>query len=237
MPTAQDPSATPIAAATKPAPTESVRGNAGPFADDAQDTVRASESSNGASGAKASSVLSEPVEISLVAVLGLVVAGFLFRIAMTARRRKLFIVRPESDCLDHRNGHNLRHEQQHAEPVYRRQELFDDFIDRPEPPCMDDRNERELRDRQQWSQWNKKPVQDLQGRLMGAASRPFRNDDESEENPRRGDRDSDVTTEISKREDMLEQLKRDIDRLLRSSKVTERGQRQQPFDILVSRRS
>jgi hypothetical protein len=229
MATAQDPIATPIAAPTEATPTGSVQSpsDAKASADDAQDTAQAGAPSNSAGGAKAS-VVSEPVEMSLVAALGLVVAGFLFRIAMTARRRRIFIVRPESHWLDYRNEHELRDEQQHAEPVHQREELIDDYIDRPEPRCMDDRNEHKLRDRQKPSgsvwQWNKKPIHDLQRSLIPAPSdyrprRPFRNDYESQEDPQRRDRDSDVVNEISKPEDMLEQLRRDLDQLLRSPKV------------------
>ena len=93
---------------------------------------------------------------------------------------------------------------------------------------MDDRNEHELRDRQQPSgsvhQRDKKLIDDLQRSLIPTVSnykprRPFRNDNESQENPRRRDGDSDVADEISKPEDMFEQLRRDLDRLLRSPKV------------------
>ena len=229
MATAQDPIATPIAAPTEATPTGSVQTtlNARASADDAQDTAQAGAPTHSAGGAKAL-VVSEPIEMSLVAAVGLVVAGFLFRIAMTARRRRIFIVRPESHWLDYRNEHELRDEQQHAGPVHQREELIDDYIDRPEPRCMDDRNEHEFRDRRQPSgsvwQWNKKPVHDLQGSLIAAASdyrprRPFRNDYESQENPQPRDRDSDVANEINKPEDMLEQLRRDLDQLLRSPKV------------------
>ncbi len=191
MPTAQDPIATRTAAATEPAPTESVQTtlDARASADDAQDTAQAGESSNGTSGAKAS-VVSEPVEMSLVAALGLIVAGFLFRIAMIARSRRIIIVRPESDWID-------------------------------------DQNEYELRDRQQRSgsphQWDDLSV-DLQRSPMPIASdyrprRVFRNDYGLPENPQPRDRDSDVADAINKPEDMLEQLRRDLDRLLRSPKV------------------
>jgi hypothetical protein len=207
--TAQDPIATPIAAPTEATPTGSVQTtlNARASADDAQDTAQAGAPSNSAGGAKAS-VVSDPVEMFLVAALGLVVAGFLFRIAMTARRRRIFIVRPDSHWLDYRNEHELRDELQHAGSVHQREELIDDYIDRPEPRCMDDRNEHKLRDRQQPS-----------GSVWHRPRRPFRNDYESQEDPQRRDRDSDVVNEISEPEDMLEQLRRDIDRLLRSPKV------------------
>lgn len=208
LPTAQDPSATPIAAK---------------FAADGQDSARANETSNGLSEAKAS-VVSEPVKISLVAALGLVVAGFLFRIAMTARRRRIFIDRPEPHGLDSWNEHELRDEQQHAKPVYQEE----DPIDRPEPRRMNDRDERELRDRQQPSgsawQWNNGSIHGLQGSVTAAASdhgprRPLRNGYESQGNPQRRGRDSEVANEIRKREDMLEQLQRDLDRMLQSPKV------------------
>jgi hypothetical protein len=127
---------------------------------------------------------------------------------MTARRRRIFIVRPESHWLDYRNEHELRDEQQHAGPVHQREELIDDYIDRPEPRCMDDRNGHKLRDRQQPS-----------GSVWHRPRRPFRNDYESQEDPQRKDRDSDVVNEISEPEDMLGQLRRDLDRLLRSPKV------------------
>lgn len=178
MATAQSPIATPIAAPIEATPTESVQppSVARATGDYAQDSAQAGAPTNSAGGAKAL-VVSEPVEMSLVAALGLVVAGFLFRIAMTARRRRIFIVRPESYWLDYRNEHELCDEQQHTGPVHQREELIDDFIDQPEPRCMDERNEHKLRDRQQPSgsvwQWNKKRIHDLQGsrqRLQASSS-------------------------------------------------------------------
>jgi hypothetical protein len=175
--------------------------------------------------------MSEPVEMSLVAVLGLVVAGFLFRIAMKiagARRRRIIVDRPESLWVDDPKEHELRDEQQYVEAVNQRQELIDDdFIDRPESHWMDDRNEHELRDGEQQSELvhqGAKLIDDLQGSVILTASddtprRVFQNDYELQENPQRRDREPDVADEINKREDTLEQLKRDLDRLLRSPKV------------------
>jgi hypothetical protein len=227
MATAQDPIATSTAAPTEAASTESVRptSNARAFADDAEDTAQADASTNSTGGTKASAV-SESVEMSLVAALGLVVAGFLFRIAMTARRRRIFIDRPESHWMDYRNEHELRDEQQRAGSVHQREELIDDFIDRPEPHWMDDRNEHKLHDRQESvRQWSKKPIHDLRRSVIPTASdygprSPFQNHYESQEDPQRKDRISDVANEISKPEDTLEQLRWDLDRLLRSPNVT-----------------
>jgi hypothetical protein len=174
--------------------------------------------------------MSEPVEMSFVAALGLVVAGFLFRIAMKiagARRRRIIVDRPESLWVDDPNEHELRDEQQYAESVHRREELIDEFIDRPESDWMDDRNEHELRDGEQRPELvhqGAKLIDDLQGSVILTASddtprRLFPNDDELQETLQRRDREPDVADEISKREDTLEQLKRDLDRLLRSPKV------------------
>jgi hypothetical protein len=172
--------------------------------------------------------MSEPVEISLVAALGLLVAGFLFRIAMRiagARRRRIIVDR--SHWVDDPKEHELGDKQ--LEAVHQPQELDDDFIDRPDSHRMDDRNDHELRDGEQRSglgavHRGANLIDDLQRTVLLATSddrpgRLFRNDHELPENLQRRDREPDVADEISKREDTLEQLKRDLDRLLRSPKV------------------
>lgn len=158
--------------------------------------------------------------MSLVAALALVVAGFLFRIALkiaSARRRRIIVDRRASHWLDDPNEHELPDEQQYAQPVHQREELIDEFIARSESNWMDNRNEYELRDGEQRSELvheRAKLVDELQGSLVTVASddthrRLFRNDD----------RDPIVADEIRKREDTLEQLKRDLNRLLGSPKV------------------
>jgi hypothetical protein len=192
MATVQDPIATPTAAPIEPAATESVQPAPGVRASmqDAEDTAQAGAPTNGAAEARAS-VVSEPVEMTLVVALGLMVAGFLSRAAMIARRRRI-------------------------------------IIDNFESPWIDDRNEHELRDPPKRSgsahQWDKL-TDDLQHPLIPIPTtsdykpRPFQNNYGSREKPQRRDRDSDVADEIGKREDMLEQLKRDLNRLLQSPKV------------------
>jgi hypothetical protein len=69
-----------------------------------------------------------------------------------------------------------------------------------------------------------KLIDDLQGTVLLTASddrpgRLFRNDHALPKNLQRRDYKPDVADEISKREHALEQLKRDLDRLLRSPKV------------------
>lgn len=165
--------------------------------------------------------------MSLVAALGLVVAGFLFRIAMKIAGARIIVDQPESYWVDDPNEHELRDEQQYAESVHQREELIDEFIDRPESDWMEDRNEHVLRDREQRSELvyqGTKLIDDLEGSVTSTASddtphRLFRNDDDLQETLQRRDRELDVSDEISKRENTLEQLKRDLDRLLRSPKV------------------
>jgi hypothetical protein len=190
-------------------------------ADDARHNAQDSASTNSAGGAKASVV----IEMSLVAALGLTLAGFMFRIAMTARRRRIIIDRPASHWMSDRIDHELR--EQRSGSAHQRDDLSDYFVDRPESDRVDRRNQREFRHHQQHSgsvhQWDKFR-DDLQPSLIPAASdyrphRPCRNDYESQENPQRSDRDAHFADPVSKREDMLEQLRRDLDRLLRSPKV------------------
>jgi hypothetical protein len=186
MTTAQDPIANPTAAPTEAVPTKSVQSASivKVSADDVEHIAQTGAWANSAGRAKAPAV-SEPVKMSLVAVLGLMVAGFLFRVAMAHRRRII--------------------------------------IDQSELHWMDDRNQHELGDRRPRSgsvyQWNELS-HDLQRPLMQTAGdyrprRPVQNDYA----PQERDRDSDVADEISKRDDMFEQLRRDLDRLLQSPKV------------------
>jgi hypothetical protein len=189
-PTPQDPVANPIAAPTEAASTES--GQPAPVinasADGAEPIAQADASANSAGGAKASAV-AEPVEMSLVAALALMVAGFLFRVAM-ARRRRIIIDQSESHWMDDRNEHESRDRQQRSGSVHQWNELSND-LQRPLMPTAGDYRPRYT----------------------------LRKDYESQENPLCKDRNTNVTDEISKREDMFEQLRRDLDRLLRSPKV------------------
>jgi hypothetical protein len=227
---AHDRTPTPVAAPTEAPPTESIKPTSDARSADAAEATAQADASADSPGALNASVMSEPVEMSLVAALGLVIAGFLFRIAMKiagARRRRIIVDRPESYWVDDPNEHELRDEQQYAESVHQREELIDEFIDRPESDWMEDRNEHVLRDREQRSELvhqGTKLIDDLEGSVTSTASddtphRLFRNDDDLQETLQRRDRELDVTDEISKRENTLEQLKRDLDRLLRSPKL------------------
>ena len=212
--TVQDPIATPTAAPTEAAGTESVQPARGVRASthDAEDIAQASAPTASAAEARAS-VVSEPVEMTLVAVLGLMVAGFLSRVAIVARRRRIIVDRAESHWMDNRNEHELRDRQKRSESAYQWNKLIDDFVVQPESDWQDDQSEYELQKRSgSTSQWDEF-TNDLHRSLIPTKSYGSR------EKPQRNDRDSAVADEIGKREHMLEQLRRDLDRLLRSPKV------------------
>ena len=216
---AHNPIATPVGTPIEPPATESIQ----PTSDarSAQATAHANPTNS-----VNASVTSGLVEMIVVGALGLVVAGFLFRIAMKiagARRRRIIVDPSELSWLEDLNEHELRDAQHYAEAVNERQERIDQFMERPESDWMDDRNEHELGDDEQPSELAEraKLVDELQGSVVSddKPRRLFRTDDELQATFQRTGRDPIVADEIGKREDMLEQLKRDLDRLLRSPKV------------------
>jgi hypothetical protein len=219
---AHNPIATPVGTPIEPPATESIQ----PTSDARSAQATAHADPTNSPGAVNASVMSEPVEMIVVGALGLVVAGFLFRIAMKiagARRRRIIVDPSELSWLEDLNEHELRDAQHYAEAVNERQERIDQFMERPESDWMDDRNEHELGDDEQPSELAEraKLVDELQGSVVSddKPRRLFRTDDELQATFQRTGRDPIVADEIGKREDMLEQLKRDLDRLLRSPKV------------------
>lgn len=134
-----------------------------------------------------------PAEMFPILALGLVVAGLLFRIvikiAATRSRRRIIVDRPEFDRIDERLEHDFRHDQPSGSD-HEWDELIDDLPRRLIPAVTD-----------------------------YSSRRPFRAGGEWPDDARRKARASNATDEIGKREDMLEQLRRDLDRLLRSPKV------------------
>jgi hypothetical protein len=223
---AHNPIATPVGIPIEPPATESIQ----PTSDARSAQATAHADPTNSPGAVNASVMSEPVEMIVVGALGLIVAGFLFRIAMKiagARRRRIIVDPFELHWLEDLNEHELRDEHQCAQSVRQREELIDEVIDQPESDWMDDRNEHELGDDKQPSELvhkRAKLVDELQASVATIASddkprRLFRTDDELQATLQRTGRDPIVADEIRKREDMLEQLKRELDRLLRSPKV------------------
>jgi hypothetical protein len=154
------------------------------------------------------------------------VAGFLFRMVMIARRRKIIVDRSEQHWIDDRNETALRNRQKRSGLAYHRNGLIKDRVVQPDPDWMDDQKE-ELRDRQKrpgsTRQWDRL-TDDLQRSVIPISTisdyKPHlsRNDCGPREKPQVRDRDSDAN-KIGKHEDMFEQLRRDLDQLLQSPKV------------------
>jgi hypothetical protein len=165
-------------------------------------------------------VISEPLEMSLIAAVGLILAGLVFWIAMKiagARGRRIIV--------NSANEAELRDEQ--SESVPQPQEVIDAFMHRPESDWLATLKEHEFRDPQQRSELHHQDAEliaalqrsDLLTVDDDTPGRLFRNDYELQETPQCRDRESTVADEIGKREDRLEQLKHDLDRLLRSPRV------------------
>ncbi len=188
----------PVAAVKAPEPsavpsdsqTESVQPAANAdVPDDAESTTQGHVSTAETAGTMGFLTPTTPVEMFPVLAVGLVVAGFLFRVAINI-------------AAAHR----------------RRRIMFD----RSEPDGIDDRIERELRDEvREWDELiHELPRQPIAAVSDYSSSRPFGTDDEWPDNAGDSDqRDSHITDTIRKREHMLEQLKRDLDRLMRAPKV------------------
>jgi hypothetical protein len=225
---ALEPIATQVAAAAEAPPTKSIQPTSDASSADAGNATAHTDASTNSPIAVNAAGMSKPVEMFIVATLGLVVAGFLFRTAMKiagARRRRIIIDQSESHWMDDRNEHEQRDEQQDAESVNQGQEFIGDLVYHPESDWVDHRNEHESADAEQWPglvHQRAKLIADSQPARVTTATddtpdRVFRNDAELQE--QRRDREPNLADEISKREDTLEQLKRDLDRLLRLPKV------------------
>jgi hypothetical protein len=221
MQMAQDPSATPDAVPTDVPVTKSIRQPTS----DARATP--GEGSTTAQAGASPKNESEPLEMFLVASAALLTAGFLFQIAVkiaSARRRKIIVDQRESHWMDDPDKHELRNEQQRVGSVHQKDELVEDFVDHPEPHWTDERNEQK-RDGGQLSglvRRRDRSLDQFQGSVIttsdNTSRRPIRN--EWQQGQHHKDRDvSDIADEIGTREDTLEQLRRDLDRLLRSPKV------------------
>ena len=125
--------------------TESARptGNAR-ASDDAESTAKGGASPTNAVRTTAS-VAGAPAEMFSIVALGLVVAGFLFRIVMkisARRRRRIVIDHPDSDLIDDRQEHELRDDQS----PHQRDDLTDYLQDSVIPTATDSNPRRPFRD-------------------------------------------------------------------------------------------
>lgn len=136
-----------------------------------------------------------PAEFFPILALGLVVAGILFRVLMkigATRRRRVIIDRPKSYWKDDQQEHGWRDNQKHYAAIAEQDVLIDD----------------------------------LNSSLILSASnyrprRPFQTSDQWPEKTIGKDRASAANDENSERTDTLEQLCKDLDRMLRSPRGRE----------------
>src|SRR6516162_2715357 len=99
--------------------------------DDAKNTSRDSPSTNNPTGTTSTSLM--PVEMLLIAALGLVVAGFLLRIVMkisAARRRRITIDHHDVDRVDDRLKQEL-----HEDQIAHRPDALSEFLQRTTIPA------------------------------------------------------------------------------------------------------
>jgi len=134
-----------------------------------------------------------PAELFPIFAVGLVVAGFLFRVLMkitATRRRRVIIDRPQSYWKDDRQEHGWRDNQKYYAAIAEQDVLIDDLNCSLIPSASNYRPRRPFQTNDQWSE---KAV----GKYVASAA----NDENSE------------------RKDTLEQLCKDLDRMLRSPRV------------------
>jgi hypothetical protein len=212
--------------------------------DDAESPARGGASSANATGI-AISPMGTLVQMFLIVALGLGVAGFLYHVVTAAARRRQRTEHLASDGIGNQNPHkwednqqqyavdedlhrptisgaNDSEDQQHHCSVDERDHFTDD-LHRLTIAAANDRSDQQYQD----SVDDRDPlIDDLHRALMTGANdyderRPCSADDEWPNRVRRTGGASQITDDISARENTLVQLRRDLDRLLqqRSSDV------------------
>jgi hypothetical protein len=176
--------------------------------DDAESPARGGASTASTTG-MAISPTGTLVQMFLILAVGLGVASLLYRVVTAAaRRRQTIIDHPESDWVDDHNPHNWQ------QVVDKRDQSTDDLHRSPISGANDRDEQQQHRsdDRDQF-------INDLhRSPISGAndydARRPHPTDDDWPNNARRAGGASQITDDVSRREDTLAQLRRDLDRLL-----------------------
>jgi hypothetical protein len=183
--------------------------------DNAESTARGSASTTKVIGIMASTTT--PVAMVFVIAFGLAASGLLYRVVMkivAVRRRKIIVEHLKSDWIDDRNQDESRGDKwQHRRSLNERDELIDDL----RPLRRDSRQQPRPPD---------KPyelIDDLHRSLMSGASddrarQSFQADGELPNNARRTSGSVLIADKVRERESMLEQLRRDLDRLLQVPK-------------------
>jgi hypothetical protein len=212
--------------------------------DNAESSARGSASTTNATGIATSLVgtTGATIKMALIIALGLVAAGLLYRVVMkivAVRRRQINVEHLESGWIDNRNQHESRGDKwQHRRSLNERDELIDDLHpsrrdNRQQHRSSDEPHERvddlhpswrDERQQPRFSDERDKLIDDLHRSLMlgtsdYSAGRAFQVDGEWPNSARRTGGSFQVASEVSEREDKLEQWRRDLDWLLQSSKA------------------
>jgi hypothetical protein len=200
----------PSAGATASAPQPNTRADLLPptvdsrVPDDTARTTGGGASTANAAG-MATSVTGALIQMSLIVLLALGVAGLLYRVVTAvARRRQIIVDHPKSDLVDHQNPHNWRDNQQQHESIDRREQSMQDLRSSPLSVAND-------RDAQQ----QHRPVE--RDQLDDSRRSPILGENyvsgEWPNNTCHTKRASQFT-ESNEHDDTLAQLRRDLDQLL-----------------------
>jgi hypothetical protein len=166
----------------------------------------------------ATSVTGTLVQMSLTVLLGLGVAGLLYRVVTAAARRRQIIIDHPNDRVDNQNPHYWRDNLQQHGSVDQRDQFIKDLHRSPLSVAND-------RDDQQQYRFESDQLDDsrrsprlgdnyVSGTNNYGAHHPYGADDEWPNNTRHTNRASQVTKEANEHDDTLAQLRRDLDRLL-----------------------
>jgi hypothetical protein len=184
----------------------------------------------------ATSVTGTLIQMSLIVLLALGIAGLLYRVVTAVARRRQIIINHGSvdqhpnDRVNHQNPHdNL---QQHGS-VDQRDQFINDLHRSPISVANDRDDQQQHRpvERDQLDDSHRSPILGenyVSGTNNYGANHPYGADDEWPNNTRHTNRASQFTKEANEHDDTLAQLRRDLDRLLQPKS---RGDEQQHRSI------
>ena len=178
---------------------------------DTEHTTGGGASTANAAG-MATSVTGTLIQMSLIALLGLGVAGLLYRVVSAMARRRQIIIDHPNDRVDHQNPHdNL---QQHG-LVDQRDQFINDLHGPPSSIAndRDDQQDHRLVELDQLDDSRRSPVLG-ENYVSGTNNYGAHQPDQWPNNARHKNRASQFTREANEHDDTLVQLRRDLDRLL-----------------------
>ena len=174
----------------------------------------------------ATSVTGTLIQMSLIVLLGLSVAGLLYRVVTAVARRRQIIIDHPNDRVGHHNPHdNL---QQHGS-VDQGDQFIKDLHRSPLSVAndRDDQQQHEPVERDQLDDSRRSPILGenyASGTNNYGAHHPYGADDEWLNNTRHTNRAPQFTKEANEHDDTLAQLRRDLDRLLQPKSPDDRQQ-------------